>query len=92
MANSYLNKESPVEPLLTDYRLESAKDLLPHDLTIKTQVEHAEINGKRVPQFINEFWTSKQRQVSSLHEISYRACFKAQLPRFFIKLLSEEGS
>src|SRR5947207_1869088 len=41
-----------------------------------------------VPVFINEFWTSKQRAASSLHEISYRACFKAQLPRFFIERLT----
>src|SRR6266571_5450236 len=42
-----------------------------------------------VPVFINEFWTSKQRAANSLHEISYRACFKPQLPRFFIKRLTE---
>jgi DNA modification methylase len=44
-----------------------------------------------VPVFINEFWTSKQRAASSLHEISYRACFKPQLPRFFIERLTVEG-
>lgn len=33
---------------------------------------------------VNEFWTSAQRQAHSLHEISYRACFKPQLPGFFI--------
>src|SRR5687767_4240544 len=26
-----------------------------------------------VPTFVNEFWTAKQRQANSLHEISYRA-------------------
>jgi hypothetical protein len=41
--------------------------------------------------FINEFWTSKQRAAHSLHEISYRACFKPQLPRFFIERLTEAG-
>ncbi len=41
--------------------------------------------------YINEFWTSRQRQASSLHEISYRACFKPQLPRFFISLLTKKG-
>jgi len=35
-----------------------------------------------------EFWTSRQRQASSLHEISYRACFKPQLPRFFVERLT----
>src|SRR6266496_1451627 len=45
-----------------------------------------------VPVFVNEFWTSKQRAASSLHEISYRACFKPQLPRFFIERLTEPES
>src|SRR6266700_2455472 len=44
-----------------------------------------------VPVFVNEFWTSKQRAASSLHEISYRACFKPQLPRFFIDRLTAEN-
>src|SRR5437667_4842376 len=46
---------------------------------------------RQVPTFINEFWTAKQRQASSLHEISYRACFKPQLPRFFIERLTRPG-
>ena len=44
-----------------------------------------------IPVFANEFWTSKQRAAHSLHEISYRACFKPQLPRFFIERLTEPG-
>ncbi|NLS45485.1 MAG: site-specific DNA-methyltransferase [Firmicutes bacterium] len=44
-----------------------------------------------VPVYINEFWTSKQRAAHSLHEISYRACFKPQLPRFFITRLTAEN-
>ena len=44
-----------------------------------------------IPLFINEFWTSKQRAASRLHEISYRACFKPQLPRFFIERLTRPG-
>ena len=44
-----------------------------------------------VPTFVNEFWTSRQRAASSLHEVSYRACFKPQLPRFFIDRLTEPG-
>ncbi|MFZ1128948.1 DNA methyltransferase [Methanoregula sp.] len=44
-----------------------------------------------VRHYTGEFWTSRQRQASSLHEISYRACFKPQLPRFFIDLLTQEG-
>ena len=41
--------------------------------------------------FINEFWTSRQRAAHSLHEVSYRACFKPQLPRFFIERLTRPG-
>jgi hypothetical protein len=44
-----------------------------------------------VPTYVNEFWTARQRQASSLHEISYRACFKPQLPRFFIERLTLVG-
>jgi hypothetical protein len=46
---------------------------------------------REVPTFTNEFWTAKQRQASSLHEVSYRACFKPQLPRFFIERLTQPG-
>ncbi|MFN0278928.1 MAG: DNA methyltransferase [Pyrinomonadaceae bacterium] len=38
-----------------------------------------------------EFWTAKQRQATSIHEVAYRACFKAQLPNFFISNLTEKG-
>ncbi len=44
-----------------------------------------------VPTVVNEFWTSKQRAASRLHEVSYRACFKPQLPRFFIDRLTVPG-
>jgi len=57
----------------------------------QTVVEYPDSFGCRIPFYLNEFWTAKQRQASSIHEISYRACFKAQLPRFFIDLLTEPG-
>src|SRR5437667_3050704 len=44
--------------------------------------------GIEVTTYVNEFWTARQRAASSLHEISYRACFKPQLPRFFIERLT----
>ena len=44
-----------------------------------------------IPVFVNEFWTSRQRAAHSLHEVSYRACFKPQLPRFFIERLTTGG-
>jgi hypothetical protein len=44
-----------------------------------------------VPTYVNEFWTAQQRAASRLHEISYRACFKPQLPRFFVERLTQAG-
>jgi hypothetical protein len=44
-----------------------------------------------VETLVNEFWTSKQRAAHSLHEVSYRACFKPQLPRFFIDRFTAPG-
>lgn len=49
------------------------------------------IDNRWIPVFTNEYWTSKQRQAHSLHEVSYRACFKPQLPRFFIERLTKVG-
>ena len=57
----------------------------------ETQVFSQAFGGKEVPYFVNEFWTSKQRAAHSLHEVSYRACFKPQLPRFFIERLTKPG-
>jgi len=50
-----------------------------------------DFDGIQVPYFVNEFWTSKQRAAHSLHEVSYRACFKPQLPRFFVDRLTSTG-
>src|SRR3712207_6609646 len=44
-----------------------------------------------MPYFVNEYWTARQRQSHALHEVSYRACFKAELPCFFIERLSAPG-
>ncbi len=44
-----------------------------------------------IPFLWNEFWTARQRQSHKIHEISYRACFKAQLPEFFISRLTSPG-
>ncbi|MDR1497922.1 MAG: hypothetical protein LBS59_05875 [Puniceicoccales bacterium] len=40
---------------------------------------------------VGEFWTSRQRQASALHEVSYRACFKPQLPAWFIERYTKPG-
>lgn len=56
-----------------------------------TKLEPKIIEKRTYTRFINEFWTSKQRQASSVHEVSYRACFKPQLPAFFIKKLTSKN-
>ncbi len=56
-----------------------------------TRFEAGQGAREEVGTFVNEFWTAKQRAGHSLHEISYRACFKPQLPRFFIERLTEPG-
>src|ERR1044071_8541128 len=58
---------------------------------VATKTTNSSGQGFEVPTFVNEFWTSKQREASRLHEISYRACFKPQLPRFFIQRLTQPG-
>lgn len=54
-----------------------------------TAIECLNIYEQKHKKFINEFWTSKQKQGNSLHEIAYRACFKSELPSFFIKTLTK---
>lgn len=56
-----------------------------------TLVDEVAVGEKLYTRYINEFWTARQRGGHSLHEISYRACFKAELPRFFLSLLCPRG-
>lgn len=57
----------------------------------RTVVGELATGGSCVPTFTNEFWTSAQREGHSLHQISYRACFKPSLPAFFVERLSRPG-
>jgi hypothetical protein len=77
LENFILTKENKTPELISDINKETLTDYI-------------DIGRDKVKRYINEFWTSKQRQASSIHEVSYRACFKPQLPRFFIKLLTNE--
>jgi len=61
------------------------------DFGTKTKSYSIHVGKQPVPVFVNEFWTSRQRAAHSLHEVSYRACFKPQLPLFFIHGLTKEG-
>ncbi|QTN32447.1 site-specific DNA-methyltransferase [Akkermansiaceae bacterium] len=56
-----------------------------------TETEERHFGELRVPVYGNEFWTSKQRDGHSLHEVSYRACYKPQLPGFFIGRFCNPG-
>lgn len=82
LANKMLDK-AKVENYLKEFVFDPSKPQ-------NTKQENCKIGNWQVPFFSNEFWTPKQRQGSSLHEISYRACFKPQLANFFIKLFTDE--
>ena len=56
-----------------------------------TSIDELSLGSEKYVKFVNEFWTAKQRQANSIHEISYRACYKPQLPRFFIDIFTKEG-
>jgi len=79
-----------VSAYLSDFIYDQNPDLF-QGRKSTTRIETINLHGYKIPLYINEFWTAKQRQALSLHEISYRACFKPQLPAFFIKLLTSEG-
>lgn len=75
---------------MSQFTNRSGSDLLQQN-GAATGIQTISLHGSRIPQYINEFWTAKQRQASSIHEISYRACFKPQLPAFFIRLLTSKS-
>jgi len=49
------------------------------------------LDNHAIPVYRGEFWTSKQRQAHSIHEVSYRGCYKPQLPAFFIRRFCTPG-
>ena len=61
---------------------------------IESEINHKKVkltSGKEIDYQFGEFWTNKQRQAASIHEISYRACFKPQLPDYFIHRFTSPG-
>jgi len=85
-------KATPLcEPELLRRHLLQFSDFGTATVASNTRVAAGSCAALDVPTYINEFWTSKQRAASSLHELSYRACFKPQLPGFFIERLTEKG-
>ncbi|HEY8124760.1 MAG TPA: DNA methyltransferase [Methylocystis sp.] len=63
------------------------QELLRSDFGAPTRV----VTTNGAPYYVNAFWTAGQRRAHPLHEISYRACFKPQLPAFFIDRLTQPG-
>lgn len=63
--------------------------VLPH--LQQTTAREGSAAPSSIPVYEQELWTSRQRQASPLHEVSYRACFKPQLPAYFIERLTQEG-
>ena len=55
-----------------------------------TEVSEHVFDDRTIPVYENEYWTAKQRDGHSLHEVSYRACYKPQLPGFFIHRFCNE--
>lgn len=60
-------------------------DLLDSPRAAALSTDLVNISGHSVRRVVGEFWTAGQRKASSIHEVSYRACFKPQLPAYFIK-------
>ena len=54
----------------------------------RAQSDSGTVSNLSVPVYKQELWTHRQRQASPLHEVSYRACFKPQLPAYFIERLA----
>ena len=82
--NNIINSTDDFASFLTNFIFKENKK------ESSTTLESKQIENRDYMKFINEFWTSKQRKASSIHEVSYRACFKPQLPSFFIKSLTQK--
>jgi hypothetical protein len=83
-------RQVPGDRSLTE-QLASFRDFGKETQRVETHAQTFSGEVIKVPTYVNEFWTARQRAASSLHEVSYRACFKPQLPRFFIERLTRGG-
>lgn len=66
-------------------------DLLDKPQASVLDTDFVDISGHTVRRIVGEFWTAGQRQASSIQEVSYRACFKPQLPAYFIKRFTSKN-
>jgi adenine-specific DNA methylase len=62
-----------------------------HALVKPSAADESCIGSHRIPVRCEALWTSKQRQAASIHEVSYRACFKPQLPAYFVERFTQPG-
>lgn len=85
-----IDASQKIHRYLSSFTFVKRNDLFSKE-TSQTKAESVKLPGGTVVRYVNEFWTAKQRQANKLHEISYRGCFKPQLPRFFIELLTKPG-
>lgn len=76
-----MKKEKLQENLFPNSEVEQFNSFIEEPMTV------GDLTVKKI---IGEFWTNRQRQASSLQEISYRACFKPQLPNYFIQKYTDE--
>ena len=74
-------------------RLDELFESLSRFCEFGTETQQADllVNGSLIPMFTNEFLASKQLAANALRDISCRACFKPQFPRFFIFRLTNPG-
>jgi DNA modification methylase len=79
-----------IDNYLKEFVLNASTELFRNNLST-TEIDYFQKDDFYIKKYINEYWTAKQRQANSIHEISYRACFKPQLPSFFINLLTKEN-
>ena len=86
---SSVSRSLDLSSFLRSFQSEEKRDLFSGPG--QTVTDAVIIGSLTIPRYLNEYWTARQRQASSLHEISYRACFKPQLPHFFIQLLASEA-
>ena len=63
----------------------------PARVSAMTRSSPEQLDLSLTPVSSGEFWTARQRAATTLHEISYRACFKPPLARYFIERFSQPG-
>lgn len=66
--------------------------LFDYDFGKNVRADYVKTPAGIIPVYAGEFWTARQRDCHSIHEVSYRACYKPQLPGFFIAQYTTPGN